>query len=914
MARGDPDEGVGQGAPWTHRRGAGANGKTLHPQDAVSSWTQKDTTSRSDLDSGGDGELSDSDDAPDVADDQGPPPLVAIGSSAGGYEATKELFADIPSDTGMAFVLIPHLDPDHESHLADLLRRHANLPVTEATEGVPIEPDHVYVIPPDTSMMIEDGTLSLAKRVRSKHVANVIDQFFRAVADAYGELAVGVVLSGALADGTQGIRDIKTAGGFALAQDPETATFPDMPRSAIETGMVDVVASPGELGAALVDLAKKRQAAHTSDVEDQEAERSFERSLEKVLSVVQRVTDADFQDYKRSTLMRRIQRRIIATRNTDLASYAKHLAANPEEAEKLHRELLILVTRFFRDAAITKAVEEEVLPSIFKNRPVGEPLRVWVAGCSTGEEAYSLAILITEYLERNDLSTPLTIFATDLSAQAIRTAREGVYPETIKADVSQERLARFFESTGPGYRIRKDIRGVCVFAEHNLVQDPPFSNMDIASCRNVLVYMRPRLQRRALEALHYSLKRDGVLILGNAESIGRNKDLFSPVTDARNVLTKRPGPDAQGHNFMTRHMLAGGGQRRTPTGITKMSDVSNQVDRLLLDRYAPPGVVVDPSMKVLHFRGQTADFLKHPAGPASLDLRQLVPESVALMVRDLMRKAERSGVSERRKNLTFEHHGSTTSVELEVVPLRPKEAREKYYLVTFAGEAARPSASARTPRRTGLLDALFGQDKKELEQEAKRLQTELKEAREQLKHVVADHDAATEELRSTNEEIVSTNEELQSANEELETTKEELQSTNEELTTLNEELHNRNKNLQEVNNDLVNLLQSVELPIIMLGPDLTVRRFTPRAKELFKLLPHDVDRPLMDIQTAFDASSLKADLLGVLATHEQATRVVEAEDGRHWLLKIHPYRTAEDTVDGLVVVASEGKGDDRRDP
>jgi two-component system, chemotaxis family, CheB/CheR fusion protein len=855
--------------------------------------------------------------APPAAQSEDPPSdapefLVAIGSSAGGFEATKEFFVTIPADTGMAFVIVPHLDPTHESHLADLMRRETQMPIAEAEDGMAVEANHVYVIAPNTTMIILDGRLHLKERIKAEdRGVLVIDRFFRSVAEAYGDRAVGIVLSGALGDGTDGVRAIKAAGGFTLVQDPKTATFPEMPKNAIRTGMVDVVGPPAQLAEILAGM--RGDLYRPGDASEKEAEQDSSRAYEKIMEAVHKTTGTDFRLYKRPTLLRRIQRRMMATKHPGLEDYARFVSGSAEEAKRLHQEFLLLVTHFFRDGDITRAIEEEVLPAILDRRAYNEPLRAWVAGCATGEEAYSLAILLTEYAERHDLSVQLTVFATDLSTTAIRIAREGAYPESISEYVSEERLERFFEPHGGGYRIRKHIRGMCVFAEHNVVQDPAFSNMDLVSCRNLLVYMEPPLQRRAIEAFHYALRPDGFLILGSAESVGRNRDLFESVSETRCVLRRRNGrPKARRGAAAPAepvdHVKAIG----VPPGEVKTATIDREADRVLLERHAPPGVVVDQAMRTVHFHGDTARLLKHRKGPANLNLLQMVPPGLAREIQDAVDEADDRGEAVRRGSVTFEDNGQSLALSLDVVPLPGHGAAERYYLITFEEDGARSLSRRSQPspqaRSGGFLEAFTGRSKRVLEEQLKQAYKEAREAREHLRHITAAHEWALEELRSANEEAVSTNEELLSTNEELETTKEELQSTNEELTTLNEELHVRNRELQLTNNDLMNLLQSVELPVIMLDADLKIRRFTERSRELFNLIQTDTDRPLLDIQASFDSSGLRADLLRVLRDYQRIERTITAKDGRPWRLAIHPFRTSEKQVEGVVIVATELSG------
>ncbi len=834
--------------------------------------------------------------------------VVGIGSSAGGFEAIKEMLNSIPENPGVAFVVLTHLDPSHTSHLAELLQRETAMPVAEATEGVKVETDRVYVLPPNAAMTIRDGTLRLHERdPEAARLVHVVDRFFRSLAEDRGHRAIGIVLSGTLTDGTQGMREIKAAGGFTLVQDPATAHFRGMPRSAIEAGSVDFVGSPTEIGKETSRLRERLQVFATGASPHVTSTGTLEEGINEVAAVLHKRMGVDFSQYKQSTLARRIQRRMVATGQETLHEYAAFLEESNEETRRLQEELLIHVTRFFRDPKTDVAILEHVLPETSKQRSAGEPLRIWVPGCATGEEVYTLAILVTEFLEGIKDHIPVHIFATDLSESAIRRAREGVYPETIEDDVSPERLSRFFERVGSGYQIRKHIRGLCIFSTHNLIADPSFSSMDLVSCRNVLVYMESTLQRRVLTTLHYALKSDGFLVLGPSESVGASKDLFESNPDIRNIYRRRDvtpspvyDPTKQDRAQMRQTDI------RTRRGPWGEPELQKEADRVLLDRYAPPGVVVNTDLQAIYFRGRTTRYLMHPSGSASLDLMRMAPEPLAIEIRNLVKEVQKKSTVAKSDDIRFEVEGSTVTVALEVNPVQGPTPKDDYFLITFL-ERDRPGGAARgqrpdpkrAPRRALFKSKAGGAS----EERARKLEQELTAAREHLQFVIEDYEATMEELRSANEEAISTNEELQSTNEELETTKEELQSTNEELSALNDELNRHNLEAQRINDDLVNLLDSVGNPIVMLGADLTIRRFTPQAREFLNLTPTDVGRPFTDIEPPFEIPDVKSVILDVFNTCKIREMTIHAQDGKEWAIKFHPYRTADHKVDGVVLSA-----------
>ncbi|HEV8361852.1 MAG TPA: chemotaxis protein CheB [Candidatus Thermoplasmatota archaeon] len=834
-----------------------------------------------------------------------PCPIVGIGASAGWFEAFSELLRALPQDTGMAYVFVTHLDPKHESQMAQVLERMTPMSVVEVKDGMAIEPDHVYVIPAHALLVVEGERLRLQPREDAPPQAHAIDGFFRSLANARGDQSVGVILSGTLSDGTQGLKDIRAAGGFTFAQSPESATYREMPWNAIAAGHVDFVLTPAEIAA---DLARLRERMGRREARDDPPEPVDGRELADLLKLLRNRVGVDFSQYKRSTLMRRIERRVLAHGCETLAQYIKVVQTDRDEARALYEEILIHVTRFFREEPSYQALVEHVLPGLVEDRPNDRPLRVWVPGCATGEEAYSLAITILEFLERHGSSLPLQVFATDVSEKAIKTARDGLYADSIADDVSNERLLRYFEKTDGGYRISKAVRGMCVFALHDVTADPPFSSMDVVSFRNVLVYMEAELQRHVLATLHYALRPNGYLVLGTAESVGRSDDLFAPLDKDRRVYVKRNTGLALAPRFLRQAQGADALSGRVDASPARAAfDPQREADRMLLERFVPAGVVVDGDLKVVQFRGETSPFLEHQPGPASLDLLRMATGGLGLDLRALVQDANARGGPVRRRHVRAAADGKPKTTILEATPIQGPTVVDRFYLILFLDEEPRGAAVARVrPARGWLRPWQARGAAADRHARVAALERELAAAHAYLQSNVEDHEATMEELRSANEESVSSNEELQSTNEELETAKEELQSTNEELTTLNEELQERNADVQRANNDLMNLLNSITLPIVMVGPDLRIRRFTPRAQQLLNLIPTDLGRPLSDIRHPFGALDLRKDLLDVIASFQPRQLDVHDEDGAQHAIRILPYRTTDNRVDGAVVLFLTG--------
>ena len=821
-------------------------------------------------------------------------PVVGVGASAGGLEAFTQLLKHVPPETGMAFVLVQHLAPQHESALAGLLSRSTKMPVSEVREGEVVEPNHVYVIPPNVNMVLSKGTLRLLERAEATRQHRPIDIFFRSLAEERKTGACAVVLSGTGSDGTEGLKAVKAEGGITFAQDEGSAKFYEMPRSAVAAGCVDFVSAPDGIARELAAIGKHPYLAPPPRKEPEEAAIQPGNVFHRILGLVLKATGIDFTQYRETTIKRRLQRRMLVLKITDPKDYLKHIAQNPAEASALAQDILICVTSFFRDPKIYTALKLRVLPSIVKKKDAKEVIRIWVPGCSTGEEVYSLAISLLEYLRERGEAPRLLVFGTDISEQAIQQARTGSYAESIAADVSPQRLRQFFVKTEHGYQIAKSIRDLCILAKHDLTRDPPFSNLDLISCRNVLIYFKPPVQRKILPVFHYALKPDGCLVLGSAESASSAGELFTTLDRVEKIYQKKSVPirlplDLPGAELT----LEKAETARAPEAASSGLDLQREAQRILLRRHTPPAVIVDSDMVVHHFIGRTGAYLEPAPGEASLSLLRMVREGIGFDLRGMVQQARKEGHAVRREHRQISMDGESKLVNLEVVPMPGPTLRERYFLVVFE-----PAAPPEAPKARGkVVKGRLTQG----EREVRVMRQELEKTQRHLQTVVEEQEAANEEMRAANEEILSSNEESQSTNEELETAKEELQSANEELATVNEELENRNQELTTSNSDLVNLLSSVNLPVVILDNDLRIRRFTPAAERLFNIIPTDVGRPISDLHHQLEVVNLAGMIAEVVETVSSREMEVRDYDAHWYSLRIRPYKTTDNRIGGAVV-------------
>ncbi len=750
----------------------------------------------------------------------------------------------------MALVHIHHLDPDHESMLREILDRESSMIVSEISDDVEIEPDHLYVIPPGKVVRVEDGRLRISERDRST-IPMPIDLFLQSLAEDQRHRAIAVILSGSGSDGALGVKAIKEHDGFTIAQD-ESAIHRSMPNAAISTGLVDMVLNPSAIAAELVHLSKDpylRRATLESTAPGAGDQRAFARIFE----TIRNETGIDFAEYKSTTINRRVRRRMAVHRIEKVSDYADLLKDNAEECEQLREDMLIRVTGFFRDPDVFSFLRNQVLPGLLEERSVEDPLRVWVPACATGEEVYSLAIVIAEALKASGQIVPFQIFGTDISERSIEMARDGIYPKNIMQQVPEPLLERYFSSRDGSYVISRALRDVCIFAKQDLTRDPPFSKLDLVSCRNVLIYLESSLQRRVFSVLEYALKSGGILVLGSSETTGAASESFTPLHRQFRIYEKKTEDRRFPLDLGTweRNPLPATRARR-PTMFRENQSVIEQADEIILHQVAPPGVVINENFDVIQFRGRTSRYLEPPPGSPSFNIMKMARQGLLAELRTGVERAKRSGEGVRRQNVRVRLDDDYILVDLEIIPLATAE-KERHYLLLFEERAA---------------IALPAQEEESEEdgRSVSRLKRELESTREYLQSIIEEQEAMNEELRSANEEIQSNNEELQSMNEELETAKEELQSSNEELTTLNDELEMRNHELNTLNDDLSNILTSIEIPVIILGRDLRIRRFNPSAQERLNLIPADVGRPLSDLRASLEIERLEETVLSVIET------------------------------------------------
>jgi len=826
--------------------------------------------------------------------------VAAIGASAGGLEAFTELLSHLPADTGMAFVLVQHLDPKHESILTQLISRSTRMPVLEVKEGMGIEADHVYVIPPNTTMTIHDRTLRLTAReeTRGQHMA--VDYFMRTLAEAHGNNAIGVILSGSGTDGTLGLAEIQAQGGVTFAQDETTARHDGMPRSAIAAGCVDFVLPPSEIARELTRIASHPYIAHNGKERAADLVPEQHIGLNTIFELIRKSTGVDFTHYRHTTIRRRVQRRMIVHKMDTLPRYVKYLQQNPAELKALYQDMLINVTSFFRNPSVFEALKARVFPTLLKKHPANSPIRVWAPGCSSGEETYSLAIALLEFLGEKVSSLPLQIFGSDVSETSVNKARNGVYPENIQSDVSPERLRRFFTKVEGGYRINKIVRDMCIFAQQNVLVDPPFSQMDLICCRNLLIYLEAPVQKNVVSLFHYALKPGGFLTLGSAESVGTLGNLFSLEDRANKIYAKRSTAIRPAVAFSLGRYAERIGPGTKPHLVARKepswnaAEAQKEFDRRLLQQFGPAAVFVDEGLEVVHSRGNVDRYLKLSSGRATLSILKMAREGLLLELRNAITRAKKENVTVRREHVDVKSDHSIRHVTLEVVPLHVANTHEPYLMIVF--EEAGSEREQRVGKRR-----VVPLRKDSSSRRLAKLEQELAATTEYLHTVIENQEATNEELQSANEEILSSNEELQSTNEELETAKEELQSTNEELSTVNDELRSRNLEITQSNNDLLNLLASIDVAVVMLGSDLKIRRFTPEAQKILGLIPADVGRPFGDINAGLNIPNLHDLIVKLVSELIPFEREVRVRSGKSYILRATPYRTSEHKIEGAVI-------------
>ena len=823
-------------------------------------------------------------------------PIIGIGASAGGLEAFELFFKSVPADSGMAFILVSHLDPTHASMLAEILQRISKIPVVEAGNQMKVDPDHVYIIPPNRELTIFHGMLQLSVPGQVHGQRMPIDTFLRSLAEDTGEKAVAVILSGSGTDGTLGLRAIHGAGGVSFVQEPATAKYDGMPLSAIQAGLATYVvptdAMYGEIATYVKNYVLRKIPAPLP------AAPEGKHPFIKILQILRTKTGHDFSLYKQNTIRRRIERRMAAHSIEDSNAYARYLAENPAEVHLLFKELLINVTSFFRDPEAFELLRTEILPPLLAGKAETAIFRVWVAGCATGEEAYSLAMVLRECMDAAHHPVKVQIYGTDIDDDAIAVARSGSYPPNISIDVSPERLRRFFTKEELGFRIRKEIREMVVFAVQNVVKDPPFTKLDLLSCRNLLIYFEPELQNRLIPAFHYALNPGGVLFLSPSESIGRFTDLFSPVSRKWKVYSARqyvspPRPAGILALPAARPTLPGTVDQPVKIRETNFVELTRGI---LLQSYAPPSVIIDPEGNTLYVHGDTGSYLRPAPGQASLNIIEMAREGLQLELRKAMQTAVRKKTHVVVRGIPVRTNGGFHPVDLTVRPLTDPGTARELLIVSFQESA--PGHEAKAPERKL-------PEKKGMAKRVESLEQELLYTRENLQANYIAVQAANEELKSANEELQSTNEELQSTNEELETSKEELQSVNEEIVTVNAELQAKIEQLTDIQNDMKNLLDSTSIGTIFLDENLIVKRFTKEASRIFRLVATDAGRPLTDIKSTIIDGEIEADAREVLDSMIPREKELHTSDNRWYLTRFTPYRTFENVIDGVVITFTD---------
>jgi two-component system, chemotaxis family, CheB/CheR fusion protein len=818
--------------------------------------------------------------------------VVGLGASAGGIRALKDFFAHVPPQSGAAYVVILHLSPDHDSRLAEVLQTTAPMPVLQVTSNTPIEPNHVYVISPNRALTINDSVLEVADVTRSEQRRSPVDVFFRTLADSHGSRSVCVVLSGTGPNGSAGLKRVKEYGGLVIVQDPREAEYADMPRNAIATGLADLVLPIAEMPAKIAAYADHVHQDYDGPPAPAGAggEHEPQEGVPDVLTALRVRSGHDFSNYKIATVHRRIDRRMNLRGVPTVAAYARLIRQEPDEAMALMKELLISVTNFFRDAGVWAAVEQRLIPQLFFHKGAQDQVRVWVPGCATGEEAYSIAMLLAEYAAASIDQPAIQVFATDLDQQAIATAREGVYTAAEVADVSEERLQRFFVRGSEGYRIRRDLRELVLFAHHNVIKDPPFSHLDLISCRNLLIYLNRSIQERVVETFHFALRPGGYLLLGTSESPDGMNDLFMRFDAAAHVyesrvVTSRLAPPLVDAAFTLPRQARAAEDR--PADRMSAADLHLR----LLEQYAPPSIIATEEHHVLHMSERAGRYLQLRGGEPSRDLLMLVRAELRPDLRTALHQASKSRTSVDVRGILVPLDDGPHRVDLSVKPvLREGDAARGFFLITFDESEATAEPPAPLVTLTSPAEPVTQQ-----------LEDELVRVKAQLRGIVEQYETQVEEAKASNEELQAMNEELRSAAEELETSKEELQSVNEELTTVNQELKIKIEELGLTNNDFQNFINATDIGTIFLDRALRVKFSTPRAREVFNLLDTDIGRPLSDITSRLRGEGVHHDVRTVLDRLRTVEREVATDDGRWHLMRMFPYRTSDNHIDGVVI-------------
>lgn len=833
---------------------------------------------------------------------EGQCPIVGIGASAGGLEALEQFFAKMNTDSGMAFVVIQHLDPTHKGMMPELLQHFTDMEVIQAKDGLKARPNCVYVIPPNKSMSVLNGTLHLFSPIESRGLRLPVDYFFHSLAEDYQEKSIGIILSGMGADGSAGVRAIKERGGVVLVQDPATAKYSGMPHSAVEAAVADIVAPADELAERLLALLKYSPVV--SGVSS--GETAGRNALEKIVILLRTQTGHDFSQYKKNSISRRVERRMGIHKIEKISQYIRYLQENPKEIDTLYKELLIGVTNYFRDPAVWEYLKEKVFPWFFEKLPNRYVIRAWVPACSTGEEAFTLAMVFREALDlykQGDKTFKLQIFATDLDADAINKARKGFFQAGIVADISLERLRRFFTPTEDGFCIKSEIREMVVFAQQNLIKDPPFTKLDLLSCRNLLIYLEPELQKSLLSLFHYSLNPGGVLVLGSSESCGDSRILFNSF-DTKLRIYRRLISAARGirpAEFPASALNTKTDPIKKNINVKTTDNMETLADQLLLQRYAPPSILVNTEGDILYITGRTGNYLEPSSGKANMNIFAMARPGLRNELPIIFHKAIQNYQRVVQRNIEIRDDDRSFYVDLAVQKIEKPEALRDLLIVVFYEVPGVPEKGCSKPRSRKYLPEGSNGDPRQNDE----LKAELQRLKEEMQSTFEIMQTSQEELRSANEELQSTNEELQSTNEELTTSKEEMQSLNEELQTVNMELQSKVDEFTMVNNDMLNLLNSTDIATLFLDKELRIRRFTKQTTKIFKFIQSDIGRFFTDQVSDLIYPEILNDVKEVLRTLILIEKDVATKDGRWFSVRIMPYRTTDDRIDGLVITFSD---------
>lgn len=817
-------------------------------------------------------------------------PVVGIGASAGGLKAIRDFFSHLPDDSSMAFIVIIHLAPDKSSSLDDLVQDCTSMKVMQVSGKTEIKPNHIYVIAPDRQLFIEDNHLLSSDLEDRKGRPATIDLFFRSLAKARAKKAICVILSGTGTDGTVGLKSVKEYSGISMAQDPDEAQYDGMPCSAIDTGLVDFVLPAKELAHKVVDQ-KKILSDVQLPLEEKELSEEESKALQDIFEMLRKTVGRDFTDYKRSSVLRRIERRMHVTRNASLKDYAAYLVKNSDEVKELFKDLLISVTNFFRDPEAFEMLEKKIIPKLFERKKRGDQIRVWCTGCATGEEAYSLAILLHEHISELDDAPDIQLFATDIDEDALKVARKGWYAESITADVSDKRLQRFFIHEDYGYRVRDEIRETVLFAVHDLLSDTPFSKQDLIACRNVLIYFKKNLQQRVFNLLHYALRPKGYLFLGSSDSIHMASGLFKTVSGKKGIFqsqqasgtkTKLPHipftKNRDGDNEKAKPINQYAAEKKEMIG----SNIEDKHHKLLIRQYAPPSVIINEDQEVFHASEGISRYLEYRHGEPSRDLLELVYSGLRSTLRNLLSQFKLKGKKLLlTKEVAYKREGEKHMVRLKVQPVQLAGFPEGFIQITF-DSAKKNETIDEAVQKVDIKDAPA-----ENEEVVEQLERELEVTKEKLR-------ISTEEYETSNEELKASNEELQSMNEELQLTSEELETSKEELQSINDELEDKVEELRSANNDLQNLMEATEVATIFVDRELKVQRYTSAVTELFNLIPSDKGRPLAHVTHQLNYDHLEEDARRVLDDLQVQKHLVSTTEDSSYIMRLRPYRTAED--------------------